>query len=776
MCCAGCAAVAQAIDESGLGAYYQHRTARPGTVDVDILDQLNKLRVYDHKEIQRTFVTELGESRREADLILEGIQCAACVWLNERHLQSLPGVIEVSVNYSNHQARVVWDNDRIKLSDILGAINNIGYNAHPFDPNRQRLAGEQQRKALLKKVGVTAAIGMQVMILAVALYNGDWYGMDEEYRTFFRRFSLLLTLPVLLYSGREFFQNAWLDLKLRRVSMDVPVAIGIGLAFSASTFNALTGEGTVYFESVCMFILFLLGARYFELKSRIDAMNAAQSIGYVKPMIATRLSADESSRESVAAIDLTRGDKILILPGETIPADARVVSGRSGVDESVLTGESRPIHKLEGDMLIGGSINNESPLVAEVTATGNRSVLAEINRLLNRALSGKPTIGLFANRVAGWFVGAVLVLATSVSLFWWLRGNSDWLEITVAVLVVSCPCALSMAVPTAISSSISSLMRRHILITREHALETLPKVSLFAFDKTGTLTEGQPKVVEIRSFHGSDKQNLQLAAALETASEHPLGQAIRNRLGTQPSSVAREFENHPGEGVSAIVGNTRYYIGKPEFVLAKTGQTPAADASTKLSATHVVLAHAEGVLAEFVLDDALRGESQELVDELKERGYKLAILSGDSQAAADEVAKKLGIETVVGNCRPEQKLAQVKQWQEAGEVVAMLGDGINDAPVLAGADLSMSVAGATPVAVASADVVVLSGTLMRVADTLLHSIRTIRIVKQNLAWALAYNSFAIPFAAMGLIAPWLAALGMSLSSIIVVANASRLRR
>ncbi len=776
MCCAGCTAVAEAIDKAGLSNYYKHRTENSLSQRDLVPKELEQLQVYDHEDIQKSFVTVFDKNRREARLVLEGIQCAACVWLNQRHLNTLPGVVDTSVNYSTHQATIVWDNDRIKLSEILAAIRAIGYEAHPYDPNRQQLLVEQQRRQLLKQIGVAAALGMQVMILAVTLYNGDWYGMEPVYESFFRRFSLLLTLPVLLYSGKVFFRTAFLDLRLRRVSMDVPVSLGIGLAFSASTYSVIRGYGTIYFESVCMFILFLLAARYFELVSRSKAMIAAQGIGYVKPAMARRYENRKRSGDiqMVAALELETDDILQVRPGDIIPADGEVLSGRSGVDESILTGESLPVLKTTGSTVIGGSTNTESPLTVRVTRTGGHTILAEIHRLLDDAVSGKPAIGRLADRIAGYFVSGVLVVTAVVAGFWWSRGADDWLEITVAVLVVSCPCALSLAVPTAISSAITALMRSKILVTSERALETLPKATLFVFDKTGTLTAGRPRVAAATSLRGNPETNLRIAGALESASEHPVARAIRKYCDSVDMEI-RQIENIPGAGLSGWIGESRYWIGSPSFIKQQThvGEVPGLTDNTPC--TRVVLADRDNVLCIFTITDQIRADSIDVIRALDSQDLRTAILSGDNAAAVEHVATTLGIDLYESECTPQQKLDTVSDWQQNGEIVAMIGDGVNDAPVMAGANVSVSVAGATPIAVANSDIVCLSNRIDAVQTALDTSKRATRIMKQNLYWALGYNSIAIPAAAAGLIAPWLAALGMSASSLIVIANASRLR-
>lgn len=778
MCCSGCAAVAEAIDKAGLSDYYRHRTGAPRSPQELIPTELEQLAVYDHDEIQKTFVKTGAGSHRTANLVLEGIQCAACVWLNERHLKSLPGIEHASINYSTHQAEVTWDNDEIHLSDILAAIRAIGYEAHPYDPDRRQMLLERQRRRLLRQLGAAAAIGMQVMIMTVALYAGEWYGMEPEFEQFFRKFSLLLTIPVLLYSGQDFFRNAWRDLRLRRISMDVPVSIGIGLAFAASAINVAEGEGAIYFESVCMFVLFLLAARYFELISRSRAMVAAESIAHIKPASARRLSGGtpDGALETVAAVDLRPGDMVRVLPGDLIPVDGVVVSGRSGVDESVLTGESAPLARGPGDPVIGGSINTESPLLVRVTRTGEETVLAEIHRLLTRATSHKPMIAQLADRVAAYFVAAVLGISSCVALFWIHLDSPEWLAITVSVLVVSCPCALSMAVPTALSSSIAALMRGKILVTAERALETLPAVTMFVFDKTGTLTLGQPQVCRIDTFGPQTSACLGIAAALESASEHPLARAIR---GASPDGadeiVASDLINRPGAGVIGTIAGKRYWLGSRQLIAEDTrARIPNDDGSP--AATEVLLADTDRVLCRFAINDQLRPGAAATIEALRARNLKTVLLSGDNRQAAEAIAAPLGFDRIVAECGPDQKLAQVRQWQEAGEVVAMVGDGVNDAPVLAGADVSISAGGATSIAVASADIVVLSHDVRAIVRALETSVDTLRIMKQNLFWAAGYNLIAIPAAAAGMVAPWLAALGMSLSSLIVIGNASRLRR
>ncbi len=773
MCCAGCAAVSRAISDARLSRYYTQRTASAPTGPTLVPAALQDLTVFDHPGVQRSFVQSADNAVREAALILEGINCAACVWLNEQHLRALTGVMDVQVNYATHRARVRWDDRQIHLSDIMRAVRTMGYQAHPYDPGRQQRLLETERRQMLKRLAVAGALGMQVMILAVALYSGAWSGIEERYRDFFQKLSLLLTLPVLVYSARPFFVSAWRDLANRRAGMDVPVTLGISLAFAASALATISGHGEIYFDSVCMFVFLLLGARTLELGARKRAADAADVISQVRPASAHRLDID-GNLTLVAAVELSPGDRVLVQPGETIPADGVVCEGISSVDEAILTGESLPRQRREGDPVIGASINVESPLTVEVTRTGPDSVLAQIQQLLDRALTGKPRISQLADTIAGFFVVGVLLLAGLVGISWWWWDADNWLAITVSVLVVSCPCALSLATPAAVTATVGHLMRQGVLLTRAHALETLAKVSNVVFDKTGTLTLGNLQLAAVRTAEGiSNDEALRLAGALEGYSEHPLAQAILRAAPALSLPQVKSVFNEPGGGVYGEVDGQDYCVGSPEFVRKRTGLSqPSADRAAN---TTVLLANPEQILAVFTFTDTLRAQAPALAGQLRSMGLKLAILSGDQSRPVQSVAAQLHIEIAESQLSPVDKLAVLIQYQQRGDTVAMVGDGVNDAPVLAGADVSIAVARASPLAAATADAVILNEDIGAIAQAIQAGRRTLAVIRQNLIWALAYNLLALPAAALGLVPPWLAAIGMSTSSLIVIANALRLR-
>lgn len=772
MCCHGCQAVAQAIVDGGLTSFYRHREVNSRKPEDLVPEALRRFELYDQQALQQTFVQRDDEGTRTASLILEGITCAACIWLNERHVNALPGVLDFSVNYSTHRARLRWDDSKIHLSDVLKAITAIGYIAHPFDPGRQEAIQKKEKSAALRRLAVAGLGAMQVMMLAVAMYAGDYYGMDEQLRTFMRWVSLLLTLPVVMYAGSTFFKTAWRDLQRRHLSMEVPVSLAIGGAFGASIWSTIFHGAEVYFDSVCMFAFFLLTSRYLEMGARHRAGEAAEALVKLLPATATRL--DTKGETLVAVSELRAGDRVMVRPGETIPADGVVDDGRSSVDESLLTGESLPRPRAEGDELVGGSVNVESPLVMSVKKVGEDTLVSAIVRLLDRAQAEKPRIARLADHVAGWFVGVLLLIATGVAVWWSLNAPEHAFAVTLSVLVVTCPCALSLATPTAVTAASGALTRMGLLTTRGHALETLAQVSHVLFDKTGTLTRGmlQLATTEIYAPERADQTRcLQLAAALESGSEHPVAKTLVAHAVDVPE--VSDLTALPGQGMEGEVGGRRYRIGHPAYVAALS--QVAAPSWQDSDTTDVLLGDQDGVLARFALRDELRSDADVAIQQLRELGLQVEILSGDSAGAVERVARHLKIERAQHGLRPDDKLARVRELQAAGHNVAMVGDGVNDAPVLAGANVSIAMGQGAQLAHATADMVVLSERLSALAAGVRKARDTRHIIKQNLSWAILYNISAVPLAAAGLVAPWMAAIGMSFSSLVVVFNALRLK-
>lgn len=782
MCCPGCQAVAKAIVDGGLTSFYTYRTDTTPTARAAVPEVLQELTLYDKPELQKTFVSTDDKNIKQASLILEGIVCAACVWLNERHISALPGVVEFRVNYSTHRARVRWDDSQIHLSDILQAIASIGYIAHPFDAGRQEAVYKKERSNALKRLAVAGLGAVQVMMLAVALYAGDYSGMDAGLENFMRWVSLFIATPVVFYSARSFFSSAWRDLKVRQLGMDVPVSLAIGLAYAASCWATVSRSGEIYFDSVTMFTFFLLAGRFLEMGARQKAGQAAEELVKLLPAMATRVTADGD--ETVAVTELACGDKVRVKPGDSIPADSVIVEGRSSIDESLLTGESHPVAKTIGENVIGGTVNIESPLVIEVQKVGEDTVLASIQRLLDRAQLEKPSIAKTADKVAAYFVGFLLVLVSLVAMWWWQHDPEQAFWIAISLLVVTCPCALSLATPAAMTAATGSLTRLGVLTTRGHALETLARVTHVVLDKTGTLTQGRLALESTKIFSEPDEQqSLNIAAALELGSEHPVAKVFLQKALSASIPVAEEIEAISGQGVTGLIKGSRYYLGCAAYIessIKMSGWNSCLD-STILNdkpqhATEIFLASEDKLLAVFFLSDVLREQAAESVRDLKALGKKIWLVSGDNEAAVSYIAEQVGIDTTRHSMKPEDKLAVIHELQQQGEVVAMIGDGVNDAPVLAAAQVSIAMGGGTQLAQASADMVLLSEHLPHLVDAIKMAQRSVNIVHQNLAWALIYNVIALPLASMGYIAPWMAAIGMSASSLVVVLNALRLNK
>ena len=762
MCCPGCAAAAQAIVDGGFADYYATRTEY--AAPVGHAADAPELLLYDGQENQD-----------EATFAVEGMRCAACVWLIERRLGQLPGVREAALNVATERLHVRWDPALCKPSVILRTLRLIGYSAYPYDARQHGEQLEQARKKLFRQLFVAGLSMMQVMMYAVPVYLAQDGSMDASMTALMHWASLFLTLPAVLYSAQPFFVGAWQDLKRGLPGMDMPVALGVAAAFAGSCAALFSGRGDVYFDSVTMFVFLLLGSRYLELGARRKAAGALERLQRGVPASALRLRGDPAARESelVAAGALQVGDLVLVRAGQAIPADGVIVDGDTEVDMSLLTGESRTQRRSVGDSLPGGAVNAAQTIILRVTSTATDSTLAMLVRLVEKAGQGKPALALWADRVAAWSVVGLLVLTLAVFLAWQAVEPSRAWQAAVAVLVVTCPCALSLATPTALAAATDRLLRRGVLAVKPHTLETLERATHIVFDKTGTLTLGRPVLRQAVPVGSQPVEAcLRIAAALEADNPHPIAQAIRE-AGGAAVGVAEQVRYLVGQGVEGQVNGRPYRLGSAAFVEGVAGGVARSAAPT--GTTSVWLGTAGGWLARFDLSDGLRPEAAAVVQRFKDGGKTVVLLSGDEQRAAQAVAGQLGIATALGGRLPDEKLAYVRGLQNQGAVVAMVGDGINDAAVLSGADVSFAMGRGAELAQLHADGVLLGDGLLPLADAADTARRTLAVIRQNLIWASVYNLVAIPAAASGLLNPWMSGIGMAASSALVVLNALRLR-
>ncbi|MDM5083838.1 heavy metal translocating P-type ATPase [Aeromonas rivipollensis] len=767
MCCPGCQAVAQTILECGLASYYEHRTA-PGIKGELVPSELAALTHYDLAEVQQEFVTETG-TLREIQLSVEGLTCAACAWLIERHLMGLPGLHYVNVNTTTHRARIKWDPDRLSLSDILKGFAKIGYRAYPFQTHSQEALYAREVRSYMFRMALAGLGSMQVMMCAVALYMDLFISVEEEFMIYFKWISLLLSTPIMIYSAQPFYAGAWRSLRQGHLSMDVSVSLALIGAFVASIWATVFNTGEVYYDSITMFVFFLLLGRLLELRARRKASESSSNLARLVPIMATRIDAD--GEHEVAAKTLRVGDRVRVLAGATLPADGIITLGQASLNEAMLTGEQLPLLKQAGDPVFAGTINTDAPLEIRVSHPIEESRLAQIMRLQDHALDDKPAIAQLADVLSRHFILVLLLIAAGVWTFWHFHDPERAFWVTLSVLVATCPCALSLATPTALTSATAHLTRSGILLRRGHVLDVLTRANRIVMDKTGTLTTGNISLVGVQPLAGLGKDEcLAIARALEAYSEHPIARAFRSQ-GAEDAVLPAASEVTPviGHGIQGRIAGKHYRIGSPRWLAL-------ADEQEATQGLAIYLADETGPLARFTLADTVRADAGALIQAFKAAGLQTTILTGDSSPQADAVARELGVDELVKGVTPDGKLAYLKAREAAGDISIMVGDGINDAPVLAGAHASFAMAGGTDLAKNSADAILLADDLSRLLTARALALRTRRIIQENFAWSIGYNLLVLPLAASGWLPPYLAAAGMSLSSLIVVTNSMRLNR
>lgn len=764
MCCVGCHAVATTIVENQLTDYYRYRTENaPKGVEL-VPEQLKKQALLDEESLQSEFTYHEGDYK-EAILTVEGISCAACAWLIEMQINKLNGVVSINVNATTQRASVKWIDAKIKLSEILIAIEKVGYHALPFKASDVEEANQKQSKTFIKRLGVSGILMMQVMMIAVGLYFGAFTYMSETINVYLRWTSMLLTLPIVTYGAFPFYTGAVRAIKARRLSMDVPVSIAIILASLASCWATIMQTGEVYFESVSMFTFLLLIGKFLEFRARNRAAEVSANLLKLMPLTATKIN-DNGQEEFVVARKLEAKDIVIIKPGETIPADGVITQGDSPINEAMLSGEQLPVSKSVGDNVFAGTVNGDGNLLVEVKNAGSSSFLSQLIRVSETSQAHKPKIAELSDKIAQYFVALILITSVLTALYWHQHLPHEAFWITLSVLVATCPCALSLATPTALTCGTTRLNRAGIMVKSGHVIETLPEINTFAFDKTGTLTTGEFIIDDVEVLSDTLDKDLALAyaAALESHSEHPLSKAF---------TCFRDYKINctnivvsPGKGITGNINQQEVKIGSAKWLVAHD--------KLPLFAKYPCVLTIDGEIAAlYSLSDHIRDDAVQLLTELKSHHIHTAMLSGDNEAGCVKVQNQLKLDEMHSQLSAEEKMNRIQQMQKTSKV-AMVGDGINDAPVFGAAHVSIAMGSGTDIAKNGADVILLNNHLNTIL--LLRNVakKTQRIVWQNYGWAFGYNAIVLPLAVCGYITPYMAVIGMSLSSILVISNSLRL--
>ncbi len=769
-CCYGCQSVAQLIHEGGLDGYYRFREQSGNKPQ----EAEQAFQGYDLEQVQARFVSDDDQGMKTARLSIQGIHCAACAWLIEQFLEKHSAVESVRVNASTRNCLLRWNPELAPLSELMAEIQRIGYSPQPEQQQERQAQQKKETQLALMRLGVAGIGMMQVGMVAVALYAGGMQGIEDYWQVFLRWVSLVIATPVVLFSARPFFVNAYRALKVKRLNMDVPVSLAIGLAYGASAWATFTRSGEVYFDSVSMFTFFLLLGRYLEMRARNSSSFASENLQQLLPLSAYKIENEQKTLVPLAA--LNPGDKVWVAAGETIPADGCLVSPVARVEESLLTGESKPQKKKQGDSLAAGTLVAEQALQMQVEATGSNTRISAIEKLVRKAGLEKPRQVALADRIAAHFVSAVLLVAVLTGLSWWFIDADKAFWVVLSVLVVTCPCALSLATPAALTAGINRARALGVLVTGSEAMEALHKVDTIAFDKTGTLTQGKihiQSLIPAAKTHSMSESEIEdfldIIASLEKSSSHPIANAFSGR---GEKYASEQLEVITGQGIKGLVEGQAYRFGRAAFAAPDSKLNYPSDFCMWQLLSKVVDGKYKPLLW-VGLNDGLRSDAQSSVKVLLDQKYSVFLLSGDRSEVVNAIARELNLSDAQAELQPEQKLQWLKQQQQKGRAVMMVGDGINDVPVLSASDVSMAMGAATQLAQSKADSILLNGRLSAIPELIELAHKVQGVVRQNLFWALLYNLLALPAAAMGLLPPYLAAIGMSFSSLLVVLNATR---
>ena len=785
VCCLGCKGVTEHIYSNGLGSYYEFRSelaAKPEDNNAS-----SQFAMYDDTDYVQLIANELPNNQFEITLSLDNIHCAACAWLIEQAVQPINGLIKVNVNTVNQRATIVWDNKLAKLSEIFSRLNRIGYPATPFKVSSTETNIKKQEKEYVKRLGVAGIFTMQVMMIAVAMYFGAFTNMEPHQFGYFKWVSLALSIPVIFYSAVPFLTGAITALKAKRLNMDVPVSVAIYGAFTASFYQLVTTEltdpkGEVFFESISMFTFLLLIGKYLEFRAKSKAILSNVNLTSTLPITSTIISADNTEKQKLLK-DIKVDDLVLVKAGQQIPVDGVIVEGQTLVSESLLTGEFDPQVKSVGDHVMAGSTNTDGLIKVKTTAIGAETTLANINKMQQSFADFKPKYSLLADKIAHWFVLAQLVISTLTYVGWYFVSPDDALWISLAVLVATCPCALSLATPTAYTCVLSTLSKNGILIKDSESFDRINTINRVGFDKTGTLTNGQFSIEKELWYEENlkglslSKTELQLLIVqLEKLSEHPIAKAFNHKHWPHIQSTSLPIQiNNPkiivGNGITAEITLPSGDLVDLAIGNAQHCKTTHTGANVYVS---IIKEQQSILIAKFNLADQVKNGTTALLQYLRSLNLKLVMLTGDKSENVAKTASELQLDDVHLGCKPEQKAALVQSYQNKGDAVMMFGDGVNDAPVFAAADVSVAMGSGADISKQSASIIIVKDQLHTVSKLFEYAHKTKRIIKQNLLWSLIYNISILPVAMLGFVPPYIAVIGMSASSIIVVTNSLRL--
>jgi len=766
-CCNGCQGVFHILSEEGLDGFYAKlgdEKLSPPSQQYEDSSNFNAPAFYER------FVSVNKDGFCEVSLIIEGIHCAACVWLNEKALVNMDGVLATNINYTNNKAKIVWDDDTVKLSEIIDMIRAIGYNAFPYDASLQEEKADKERKEYYLRIAVAIFATMNMMTIMVAQYAGYFTGIDADVKHILNIGEWVLSTPVLFYSGWPFFRGMYYGLKTKTVNMDTLVATGSFLTYIYSIYITLTRSGEAYFDSVTMIVTFVLVGKFLEALSKKSVADTLDVMSKYLPNDVKVIENETITTKNVN--DVTVGEIAVVSAGDRVALDGIVLEGNGTFDESSLTGESEPIYKQQGDAIISGTVSIDADIKYEITKDYAHSTMSNIVSLLENAMNNKPKLQQLANKLSEYFSSTILLLSFFTFLGWYYYvGNFEQsFMIAISVIVIACPCALALATPVATLVGLSIASKRGILFKEAAQLETMSQANKLVVDKTGTITQGKPVVVNEVIYQ---PYNAELVYSLVVHSKHPIAKAIATYLYTEDMELFEydAFHTIASEGLTAMYNGKMVAGGNKKLM-----KTIGIDVSDEFSEnSEFYFAYDGEILIKYELFDTPREDAKEAIENIKQLGIEVIMLTGDHEQSASKVASQVGIEKFVAHMTPEQKASYVEELHSQGDIVVMAGDGVNDILALANSDIAIAMGNGSDIAIEVSDVVLLNDTFGSLYDSFTISRRTFKMIKQNLALSLIYNGITIPLAMAGYIIPLIAAISMSISSLLVVGNSLRIK-